>query len=192
MHTATYINNNCTIDLPPSSNWQMRLANQRPCTNTPPQTVDKVWAKHVAMLFENKGKVFWGHADWSMSSNSHSLVCFACLSGWSYLISLLVRGQLQFSNRNASHHLVSKSWGQTIHLLLFFLLLLSLPLGIVVAVRDTLLHQGNVHQNSTEDQQHCNGVGMPGNSHYKNAPQSPVHEAFQQPHGSYITATHWR
>ena len=120
MHTATYINNNCTIDLPPSSNWQMRLANQRPCTNTPPQTVDKVWAKHVAMLFENKGKVFWGHADWSMSSNSHSLVCFACLSGWSYLISLLVRGQLQFSNRNASHHLVSKSWGQTIHLLLFF------------------------------------------------------------------------
>ena len=43
----------------------------------------------------------------------------------------------------------------------------SSPLGIVVPVWYTLLHQGHIHQNSTEEHQHCYCVGMPETQQYR-------------------------
>ena len=37
------------------------------------------------VVFENNGKALWSYSDRNMSSNSHDVAYFACLSGRSYL-----------------------------------------------------------------------------------------------------------
>ena len=70
------------IDLSPPSDWQTSLDNQRTRTNTPPHTISKACGP---LVFENNSVALWGCADRTVSSNTHVVIYFACLSGRSYL-----------------------------------------------------------------------------------------------------------
>ena len=50
-HSPTARSSAFLTDLSPCSYWQMSIANERPHTNTPPQTVNKVWTKQGCVLF---------------------------------------------------------------------------------------------------------------------------------------------
>ena len=76
---------------PPSDRWSS--TNQRPRTNSPPQTgrrvvtVPLLSVNHARgrAVFENNGRALWGCAVRIASRNSHRVLYFVCLSGRSYL-----------------------------------------------------------------------------------------------------------
>ena len=80
LYRAPVVVTTVTTDFSTPSDRQMSLSNQRPRTTMPPQTVNETRGR---VVFENDSEALRDCAGRTVSSNSRSVVCFACLSGQS-------------------------------------------------------------------------------------------------------------